>query len=539
MQEKMKADQDKMAERKGSITIYLSLMMTLMISLIMASILSVKVQAGRMQLANSVDQAMFSLFGQYDRELLDKYDVFFLDGSRGASGLHIEKCYDRLLTDMSYILKPNENRSIFGGKNLLTLNEAKGSVTGYTLATDAGGAPFASQIVDYMKDTIGLQGLSLLLARVTQPAETVRQQENENIDLAAGNVESTGAAAGNGISGQTYADLEAASAEAVNADAEAAEADRLSGGTGETEAQANAAAVPEDFVNPLPALTELKNTSILNLVIKDTDSISQKTMQLSELLSGREKESGMGVVSVKTDLNSTESRLLFNEFILKKFGTYRKPSERAGLSYQLEYILQGKDSDISNLEGVVTKILLMREAANMVFLLTNAQKHAEIQAASEAIAALLLLPGLAPVLSLLFTAGWAFLESVIDLRGLLSGHRMALVKTESTWQVDIRMFTSIKEGTPINGAATDFDSFIKDDPQGFTYEEYLRILLFLTAREKVTAGCMDMAENTIRSGGREKFRLDCCIDSLSVEMNVRSEERITFTTEKTFCYRDL
>ena len=39
----------------------------LMVSLIMWSITSVKVSAGRMQAANSVDQAMFSLFARFDR----------------------------------------------------------------------------------------------------------------------------------------------------------------------------------------------------------------------------------------------------------------------------------------------------------------------------------------------------------------------------------------------------------------------------------------------------------------------------------------
>ena len=67
--------------KKASITIYLSLMLVLIVSVISASIVSVKVQAGRSRVANSVDQAMFSLFAQYDRDLLSKYDVFFIDAT--------------------------------------------------------------------------------------------------------------------------------------------------------------------------------------------------------------------------------------------------------------------------------------------------------------------------------------------------------------------------------------------------------------------------------------------------------------------------
>ena len=53
----------------------------------MVSILSVKVQARRMQLANSVDQAMFSFSDNMTGNCLIN-DVFSLDGNRGASGLY-------------------------------------------------------------------------------------------------------------------------------------------------------------------------------------------------------------------------------------------------------------------------------------------------------------------------------------------------------------------------------------------------------------------------------------------------------------------
>ena len=43
--------------KRASVTVYFSLILILMVSLIMWSITSVKVSAGRMQAANSVDQA--------------------------------------------------------------------------------------------------------------------------------------------------------------------------------------------------------------------------------------------------------------------------------------------------------------------------------------------------------------------------------------------------------------------------------------------------------------------------------------------------
>ena len=93
-------------------------MLVLIVSVISASIVSVKVQAGRSRVANSVDQAMFSLFAQYDRDLLSKYDVFFIDGAVGSGNMQIGSIYDRFTGAMGYILEPNKG-NVFGGKNLL------------------------------------------------------------------------------------------------------------------------------------------------------------------------------------------------------------------------------------------------------------------------------------------------------------------------------------------------------------------------------------------------------------------------------------
>ena len=63
---------------RGSITVYAALMMCALVPLFFAAILSVKVKAGRMQAANSVDQSLFSLMAHYDRQLVRDFDLFFM-----------------------------------------------------------------------------------------------------------------------------------------------------------------------------------------------------------------------------------------------------------------------------------------------------------------------------------------------------------------------------------------------------------------------------------------------------------------------------
>ena len=60
--------------KKGSITIFLALILSVVLSLVCASIESVRMSAARTQILNSMDIGLYSLFGQYDRTLLENYE---------------------------------------------------------------------------------------------------------------------------------------------------------------------------------------------------------------------------------------------------------------------------------------------------------------------------------------------------------------------------------------------------------------------------------------------------------------------------------
>ena len=62
--------------KKASITVFLALILSLLLSLICTSIQSVRMASSRMQILNSMDIGLYSLFGQYDRKLLEDYELF-------------------------------------------------------------------------------------------------------------------------------------------------------------------------------------------------------------------------------------------------------------------------------------------------------------------------------------------------------------------------------------------------------------------------------------------------------------------------------
>ena len=453
-------------------------MLLVMISVLGASFVSVRVAAGRMQCANASDQAMFSMFAQYDRDLFDRFDVFFIDGSCGGSGLHADKLRERYRKAADYILHPNQGMAAFLGNNLLRLQTEDCSICGYTLATDVNGSVFASQ------------------------ADT------------------------------DYAEVKAISDEAKEKDRleKEREAEETGAPPSATEAEIAADHAEKKYINPLPDIAELRRRTILSLVVSDMSSVSDKSVDSGKLLSGREKESGVGVIDVPPGIGGFYERLLFDEYIMQHFGNYTDPEKAAPLLYSTEYILHGKKDDRANLEAQVIRLLAVREAVNLVALYTDPTLRSELSAVSAGIAAMLFIPEASDVIQAVLAVGWAFCESIVDVTALLRGMGNAICKDSSTWQVPVESIAALLAG----GA----QSLVRNVPGGITYEDYLRVDMLLKGGDDLIVRTMDMAEGVIRAGGRSAFRLDCCVESLSVEMKVRSEDLILLVAEKKGSYRE-
>lgn len=131
--------------RRGSITVFLALTLSLILSLVCAGLQSVRTASARTQILSSMDIGLYSLFGQYDRTLLEDYDLFFLNASGNGESPDLASVYDNLESYMKPVLRQNGQK----------LSLAQGGFTGYRLATDEGGEVFFRQAVKYMKDTLG------------------------------------------------------------------------------------------------------------------------------------------------------------------------------------------------------------------------------------------------------------------------------------------------------------------------------------------------------------------------------------------------
>ncbi len=76
-------------ERKGSITVFLALTLSVLVVLVSALLESVRVSCGRAHVLNGADVGLYSLFAQYDRELLESYEIFGLYPSVSSEGVPV------------------------------------------------------------------------------------------------------------------------------------------------------------------------------------------------------------------------------------------------------------------------------------------------------------------------------------------------------------------------------------------------------------------------------------------------------------------
>ena len=496
-------------EKKGSITVFLALILSLLLSLVCTSIESVRMASARTQILNSMDIGLYSVFGQYDKKLLEEYDLFALDGSMGGGQLNLAKVCDNLEAYMKPMLKQNSQK----------LNLEQSGLTGYCLLTDDNGEVFYQQIVQYMQETLGSQGVQILLNRMSD-----REKKTEEANLKASQAESGGSI------DRYDSEMNQASQRSQQA-AEETSGNQTDQGSGRPEDQfgsgdAQPEPVQKPVDNPITIIKRIMKMGVLELILPSGRSLSTREINKNMLVSGRTLQQGMAMPYVMTAENSYTSGVLYQQYLMNHLSNYISPSSE-GLAYQVEYIFAGKDNDMDNLKSVASRLLFIREGVNFACLMADNVKRSEAQALAAAIAAGFLVPPAAVVIETALLLCWAFAESVLDVRELFAGGKIPLVKTSSDWQISLSNLGNLMEG---------LDTMRRNDEHGMSYEDYLQVLLMSASKEKKVMRGMDMIENTIRNKGRAHFQMDSCIVAMEAFADVKANKKKEFHVIRQYCY---
>ncbi|MDO5425803.1 MAG: DUF5702 domain-containing protein [Eubacteriales bacterium] len=463
---------------RGTITVFLSILSVLFLSLACTLVESARVQGARAKAAVVTDLGLFSVFGEYERGLLEDYDVFFLDGSYGTGTFQKELAEERFQKYLEENLSAGESWYLKGFQ-MFPMQLSDCEVENYALMTDDNGAVFYQQVVKNVKETLGTE----MVSRYLESRNEVEKQEK---------------------AGEEYQNSESNNqAELTRIEQEAKEAE-------EAAAQDGVVVIPDEGeeiqapavkVNPLDVIKKVKKMGILGLVLKDESQVSTKAVEKAQLPTGRTLNKGN--LEMKKAETGLTAETIFQDYLVTHFPCKTSEEREGALEYQVEYLLGGKSSDRENLKYVVNKLLLMREGANFVCAAADASMRRQAEVLAMSLAGATGIAALVPVVTTALLLAWAYGESLLDVRLLLAGGKVEVVKTAANWKLSLQNLGRILE------VLTECD---QGGGQGLGYEEYLRLLLAGGSQEKYPMRALDLIEANLRlKEGTENFRSDNCV----------------------------
>lgn len=284
------------------------------------------------------------------------------------------------------------------------------------------------------------------------------------------------------------------------------------------------AATNEEKSNPLTTLQNLLKNGILELVT-ETEEIGKGSLLSEEETNGKEEEEGgekkgkekeekeseglenffsqaeelsfdtkalsgfsdeNGLLpALETAGKKTIEKVMLCRYGVVYFSSYTKQdSLKRVLSYETEYQIAGKNSDKENLSAVVNRLAFIRTAMNFVYVKRNQEMKAEAAATAAALAGIAGLSAFTSIIENALLLGLAYEEAILDVAGMLKNKRIPFLKTEETFAMKFQqmpMFGKefIQEKTK---TMPDEEEGIR---AGFSYEDYLQILLLTCSRKNI------------------------------------------------------
>lgn len=451
---------------KAEVTVYLSLVFILLLSFVAAMIESASIQNAKNYRRADVNRALECVFAEYQKELLEDFDIFALEGSYETGQYTEGQVLDRI--------------SFYSGGNM------EHKVKRIQYLTDNGCEAFYQQVCAYMQHKYGVTALEDKLG--SAPIWEQQKEKGEALE----------------------------------------KEERESKGQLDEMLKENEAELPSED-NPISYVDTLKQTPILELVMPKDRQVSEKALKSGDILTQRTLNRGYGDFSEEAKTTGAITKLLFGEYVMEHFADATKEKKGGALDYEMEYILAGKDSDKENLEAVVNKLMIIRFLPNYTYIQTDGEMKAEAEVLAATLCTLAAVPAISSAVAQGILLAWAFGETIVDIRSLLSGNKVSLVKSKESWQLQLSSLLTL--GTKEDGTEG------MDNESGLDYKEYLRMLLFLEKKELLGTRCLSLIEQILKQEkGLSFFKADQCISRIETATTCPLRRGITYRFDTYFGY---
>ena len=490
----------------GVMTVFFALLSVPFLAVFFLMIESARFQGIRSHIQQVTDMGNYSLFSEFEKKLLTDFDLFAVDGAYGTGDFSVGRINDRL----QGFVRLNTEPAASGLKALAfdpwKVSSQEADITAYALLTDHGGEALYQEAVAYMRETAILGAMDRLLnwyedAQSAQANQETYEKEKLSADREMEDLEKQEAERRKELEEQAAAQANANSDQVISPGSE----------TGVEQPDISGGPAPEEekkFKNPFPALHRLARKDILDITCPQL-KISDASVRRSELASKRAVRKG--TLAVKKKYGGLENNLIFREYLLDRFACCLDETKEGALKYELEYILAGKTSDRQNLKAAVQRLLLVREGCNYLTCSSDESMNAQAGLISAALIGWTGIPALVAVMKHALLLGWAYAESLMDVRGLMAGGKIPLVKTHETWKVSLENLADLNEMLEGGG---------NKEEDGFSYRGYLRILLNMQGIADQKRRALDMVERRVAAGsGLSGFKADHCIVAVKDEVS--------------------
>lgn len=229
--------------------------------------------------------------------------------------------------------------------------------------------------------------------------------------------------------------------------------------------------------------------------------ISNKYIEIQELADEYIKSRDISFINKDVIKRSIEAsgnedtlkkNVLSTEYVAKHFICYTDTSpgdndraeSSALLDYEMEYIIGGEHNDRENVYKVINQLSVIREGVNLSYLISSQDKMSEAYMLAAALVGVTGCDLAVRFVQYIIVSIWAYAESIVELRKLLAGETIALIKNRDNWILQLSSLVDEKLNLQslINNI-TSYEAVNNNKVEGngrdngIGYKEYLKLLI--------------------------------------------------------------
>lgn len=472
-----------MSFKKGSITLFLALTISIILLLVIFIIESCRIEGIKTRSYSISHLSVQSAFSCYARELFDKYGIYAFYG-----------------TDQSFIdsILFYSNKSLTNSNTLTDSKIKEVSIDQLYRLTDNYGKGFAFQITEFQK----IHGVCDVIDRL-----------NDDKDIC-GDISTD-------ISKYNDIDITDISSETL------IELKKLES----SDSQEDEAVTTTTKKSISEKISSFMQSNLLYILKPLSMAVSKYKIQdsLYELLpSVINEKSQFNTTVLYEDDDSIIDLSIFNSYLVSHFSTLKTEiNSDIPLKYQIEFILSGKQSDEECLLDAVTQILALRTGLNLLHIIKDPQKRSSCNKLAASTMSMIPLPFGKQICQFLIMNLWSIGEAIIDVRDLLDDKKVPLIKSSDIWTLSLNQIAELSPFTKSKNSGKN----------GLSYDEYLYMLLITGEPIQFYYRTMDLIQLDMITNYNTDFNFFGCISG--AKMNFTIESSPLFKINNVFNLPDL